>query len=120
MSRKAEQAALVFNIFVCLEMIEDFYRAAKRLETQDMQLHKSFKQSINMILENYGSIKRFVRQAGTDSQISYGMTADMIREVMFQLYEATYDNPDESVSDKVLDFMESLNKKVKLNRKLIQ
>lgn len=119
MSRKAEQAALVFNIFVCLEMIEDFYKAAKRLESKDMQLHKSFKQSVNMILSNYESIKRFVRQAGTDTQVSYGLTSDMMREVMFQLYEATYNNNDNKASEMVLDFMESLDKKIKLNRKLI-
>ena len=92
-----EQEHLVFNAMVCVEMALDFFRSAERLQTPERQLHKSFKQSFHQIESSAGRIKSFVKQSPMGSAITYGLTADYMREAMVELSEMAVDEEREEV-----------------------
>ena len=110
-----EQEHLVFNAMVALEMALDFFRAAERLQTPERQLHKSFKQSFHQIESSAGRLKAFVKQSPMNSAITYGLTADYMRELMVEVSEVA----DDTELEKILAEVAGRKKKYELTRRVM-
>lgn len=112
---KLEQAVATYLMFVCLDMFEDFFAIARKYENSTAQLDKAAKQRMYMIDEQWKQMKKYVRKTGMETQLNFGDTAEMFKELMVLLVDAGDEKPE--VIKLVSDFASKFEPQLKLNKK---
>ena len=112
---KLEQAVSTYLMFVCLDMFEDFFSIARKYENSTTELDKSAKQRMYIIDEQWKEMKKYVRKTGMETQMNFGDTAEMFKELMVRLVDAGDEKPE--IIKLVTDFVSKLEPQLNLKLK---
>ena len=110
-----EQAVATYLMFSCLDMFEDFFATARKYENANRELDRAAKQRMYMIDEQWKQMKKYVRKTGMETQLNFGDTAEMFKELMVLLVDAGDEKPE--VIKLVSDFASKFEPQLKLNKK---
>ena len=112
---KLEQAVATYIMFVSLDLFEDFFAIARKYENSTTKLDKSAKQRMYIIDEQWKEMKKYVRKTGMETQLTFGDTAEMFKELMVLLVDAGDEKPE--IIKLVTDFVSKLQPQLNLNLK---
>lgn len=110
-----EQAIAVFAAFTCLDMFEDFFRAALNMQTSSVELDRTAKQHMYIIDEEWKRLKKYIRKSNMVTQETFGETAEIFKELMLQVIDAGDEKP--GVAESVLNFANAFEKQLNINKK---
>lgn len=109
-----EQAVAVFAAFGCLDMFEDFFRAALNMQNRSVELDRTAKQHMYIIDEEWKRLKKYIRKSNMMTQETFGDTAEVFKELMLQVIDAGDEKPE--VAKMVLNFANQFEKKLNINK----
>ena len=112
---KLEQAVATYLMFVCLDMFEDFFATARKYENQNRELDRAAKQRMYIIDEQWKQMKKHVRKTNMETQINFGESAELFKELMVRLVDAGDEKPE--AIKLVTDFVSKLQPQLNLNLK---
>lgn len=110
-----EQAIAVFAAFTCLDMFEDFLRAALNMQTSQVELDRTAKQHMYIIDEEWKRMKKYIRKTNMMTQETFGDTAEVFKELMLQVIDAGDEKPE--VAKMVLNFANGFEKQLNINKR---
>jgi len=111
-----EQGIAVFCTFVCLDMAEDFFRAALNQQSKDIELNRTYKQHMYIIDGEFKRLKKWIKQTDIDTQMNFGEASELFKELMLQVIDAGDEKPD--VARMVLNFANGFQKQLNINKKI--
>lgn len=110
-----EQAVAVFSAFTCLDMFEDFFRAALNMQTSQVELDRTAKQHMYIIDEEWKRMKKYIRKTNMMTQETFGDTAEAFKELMLQVIDAGDEKPE--IAKLVLNFANGFEKQLNINKR---
>ena len=110
-----EQAVAVFAAFTCLDMFEDFFRAALNMQTSSVELDRTAKQHMYIIDEEWKRLKKYIRKSNMVTQECFGETAEVFKELMLQVIDAGDEKPE--IAKLVLNFANGFEKQLNINKR---
>lgn len=109
-----EQGIAVFCTFICLDMAEDFFRAALNQQTRETELNRTYKQHMYIIDGEFKRLKKWIKTTDMDTQMNFGEASEIFKELMLQVIDAGDEKP--GVAESVLDFANAFEKQLNINK----
>lgn len=110
------QSIAVFACFICLDMTEDFFRAALDMQTKDVELNRKFKQHMYNIDIEFKRLKKYIRSTNMMTQETFGEASEIFKELMLQVMDAGDEKPE--VAKLVLNYANQFEKQLNINKKM--